>query len=276
MEYPMKVYGLNLIELFLKDFLAAVGWLLVLFTIMTAIFSGSFLGSGIFGGILIAATALNGIVLLLASSGIRQNRAALELGYALLVLVGVLWLVSGIIFSKIAAIIAAVVIIALFGIALFLRREAARKRFNPRCLSVRQFQTMIQVADTMIEGDGREVQHPIETAIRVDHLLHEVDSPLKKDIQTVLTLTEWLLPVLIWRPFPFSALGSNERRRAVEKVIGAKGLFRDVARTLKMLSCVGYYGSPGGMGQVGYIPFEERERSQGVNQAPSHYPDPFR
>ena len=46
---------------------------------------------------------------------------------------------------------------------------------------------------------------------------------MRKDLKFVLLLTEWALPLLVFRPFPFSVLGSNDRRRAVEKVIDAKG-----------------------------------------------------
>jgi hypothetical protein len=61
----------------------------------------------------------------------------------------------------------------------------------------------------------------------------------------------------------------------VEKVIGAGGLFRDVARSLKVLACAGYYGSPAGMRSIGYVPYEERERSKVQDQTPLHHPDPF-
>jgi hypothetical protein len=134
---------------------------------------------------------------------------------------------------------------------------------------------MVAVADTMIDGDGREAVHPIEVAVTVDHLLARVESPMRKDLKLVLVITEWALPLLVWRPFPFSVLGSNDRRRAVEKVINAKGPFRDVARSLKIMACVGYYGDQRGIAQVGFTRFELRPRAQGVDQAPLIHPDPF-
>ncbi len=73
-------------------------------------------------------------------------------------------------------------------------------------------------------------------------------------------------------------LGSTQRRRVIDRVIGRQGpggAFRDVARTLKMLTCAGYYGSAEGMAQVGYVPFEQRPRSSGVDQRPLVHPDPF-
>jgi hypothetical protein len=98
---------------------------------------------------------------------------------------------------------------------------------------------------------------------------------MRKDLKLVLVITEWALPLIVLRPFPFSVLGSNDRRRAVEKVINAKGPFRDVARSLKIMACVGYYGDQRGIAQVGFVHFPLRRRSQGVDQAPLIHPDPF-
>jgi hypothetical protein len=80
---------------------------------------------------------------------------------------------------------------------------------------------------------------------------------------------------MVLRPFPFSALGSNDRRRAVENVVNAKGPFRDVARSLKIMACVGYYGDGQGIAQTGFVRFEVRKRAQNVDQAPLTHPDPF-
>lgn len=275
MEYPMKIYGLNLFERFLTDFLAFLGWLLVIFAVVIGIFLKTFLTNELIAGVLITGTAATGVMLLLGSTGIRQNRAAVDMGYFFLALISLGWLISGLFMLKIGSLVAGIIMVLLFVFILFLRRQAIQARFKPRYFSLRKFETMIQIADTMLDADGKEALHPIEVAINVDHLMDIIDSSAREDIDTVLVLTEWLLPLLIWRPIPFSDMGSIERRRAVEKVIGAKGVFRDVARALKMLACVGYYGSPKGMAQVGYIPFEERERSQGVDQTPQQYPDPF-
>jgi hypothetical protein len=229
-----------------------------------------------FGGVVVAATLIAGLVLILASSGIRQNHAALDLGYLLFILAALGWLVNGLLPVKFPVLLTGVVMLLLFGLMVYLRRLAIQARFKPRFFSLRQFETMIQIADTMIDTDGQNVLHPIEVAIRADHFLASFDALVQQDIKRTLILVEWLLPLLVLgRPFTFSTLGTHERRRAVEKVIGARGLFRDVARFLKLLSCAGYYGSPEGMLQVGYIPFEERERSRGVDQNPQHYPDPI-
>jgi hypothetical protein len=276
MEYPMRVYGLNIFERILVDVMTAVSWLLMLFSIAVIIFPGVFFEKSIFGTLLIVFTFLCGIVLGIAGSGIRQNRSALAFGSLLLLLIAIGWLVNGFMPFKIAPLITTLVMLFCLLVIRLLRRRALTARFNPRFFTLRQFETMIQVADTMMDGDGQEIMGPIEIAIRADHMMAKIDSPVTKNIKLVMTLVEWLLPILIFRPFPFSTLGSNERRRVVQKVIGAKGIFRDVARSLKMLTCSGYYGSPKGMAQVGYIPYDDRERAQGIDQSPLVYADPFK
>jgi hypothetical protein len=275
MERPMEVYGLNLFERFLTDILTVLGWLLVLFVIVTGIFSDAFFSRDLAAGVLMAGTALAGLLLLLGSSGIRQNRASVDMAHFFLAIVGLGWFVNGLLASKSGSLVTGIIMLVLFVLILYVRRLALQARFKPRFFSLRQFETMVQIADTMIDGDGQEVLHPIQVAIQIDHLLDEVDSPLVKDVKRVMFLVEWLLPLMIGRPIPFSDLGSNERRRVVGKVIGARGLFRDVARTLKMLACIGYYGSSAAMAQVGYLPFEGRRRSQGVEQTPLEFADPF-
>lgn len=276
MEIPMRVYGLTLPEIFLEDFLTIVGWLLVVFAVVGYFVNGFFGAHNLLGGATITLTVITGLVLILASSGIRQNYAALDLSYLLMGLSILGWLISGVLHFNIPALVAGVILLLLMILAIYLRRLAIQARFKPRFFSLRQFETMVQIADTMIDTDGNNALNPIEIAIRTDHFLDSFDALAKEDIKSTLTIVEWLLPLIVLgRPFPFSTLGSHERRRAVEKIIGARGIFRDVARFLKLLACAGYYGSEEGMQQVGYIPFEERERSRGVNQAPQHYPDPF-
>jgi hypothetical protein len=270
----MKLYGLNVVEQLLDDVLVAVGGLLVAFTIVAGILDGAFGAHGTAGGLLLAATALAGVLLALGGSGIRQNAGASFLGMELLAIAAVGWILCAILSGAIGAWIAAAVLVVLFALLVALRRRALRLRFKPRFLTLRNFDTMVAVADTMIDGDGQEAVHPIEVAVTVDHLLARVESPSRKDLKTVLLLTEWALPLLVWRPFPFSVLGSNDRRRAVENVINAKGPFRDVARSLKIMACVGYYGDARGIEQVGFVPYEQRPRSH-VDQTPLIHPDPF-
>ena len=275
MEHPLKAYGLNLLEIILSDFLAIAGWLLVIFAIVAVVFSGTFFEDPFVSGLLTAGTFLTGLVMQLGSAGIRQNRPAANLGMRLFAVVTLGWLANGLFAPRVGALIAGIIMLLDFGLLIFLRQQSVKARFKPRFFSLRQFETMVQVADTMIDGDGQEKLHPIEVAINTDHLLAEIDSPMKGTFKTVLIVVEWLLPLIIGRPFPFSDLGSNERRRAVEKVIGAGGIFRDVARGLKAMASLGYYGSPKVMAHVGYVPFEERGRFQGAVTTPQHYPDPF-
>jgi hypothetical protein len=274
-DHPMKVYGLNVVEQVLDDVLVAAGALLVAFAIVAGILDGAFEARGTAGGLLLAATAMAGVLLALGGSGIRQNAGASFLGFELLAIAALGWIVCAIVAGSVGATIAAAVLVAVFALLVALRRRALRVRFKPRFLSLRNFDTMVAVADTMIDGDGREAVHPIEVAVTVDHLLARVESPMRKDLKFVLVITEWALPLLVLRPFPFSVLGSNDRRRAVEKVINAKGPFRDVARSLKIMSCVGYYGDQRGIAQVGFVHYEHRRRAQGVDQTPLTHPDPF-
>jgi hypothetical protein len=134
---------------------------------------------------------------------------------------------------------------------------------------------LIQIIDTVIETDGRTDANPIDGAIRVDHLLARIDAPARDDIRRLLFVTEWILPLLIFKPVPFTVLGSNDRRRAIERVVDSRfGLLRDVARFFKTAGCVGYYGSPPALAEIGYIPFDMRPRSVGVAQAPAVHTEP--
>jgi hypothetical protein len=271
----MRLYGLNVVEQLLDDVLVAVGALLAVFALVAGILDGAFGARGTAGGLLLAATAAAGLLLALGGSGIRQNAGASFLGFELLAIATIGWLVCAFVSGAAGAALAVLPLAALFALLVALRRRALRLRFRPRFLSLRNFETMVAVADTMIDADGREAVHPIEVAVTVDHLLDRVDSPMRKELKLVLVLTEWALPLMVLRPFPFSVLGSNDRRRAVEKVINAKGAFRDIARSLKIMSCVGYYGDQRGIAQVGFVHFGLRERSQGVDQGPLTHPDPF-
>lgn len=271
----MRLYGLNVVEQLLDDVLVAVGALLALFALVAGILDGAFGARGTAGGLLLAATAAAGLLLALGGSGIRQNAGASFLGFELLAIAAIGWLVCAFVSGYAGAAVTVFPLVALFALLVALRRRALRLRFRPRFLSLRNFETMVAVADTMIDADGREAVHPIEVAVTVDHLLDRVDSPMRKELKLVLVLTEWALPLMVLRPFPFSVLGSNDRRRAVEKVINAKGPFRDIARSLKIMSCVGYYGDQRGIAQVGFVHFELRKRSQGVDQGPLTHPDPF-
>ncbi len=277
MDHPMRAHGPTAYELVLADYLAGLGLVLIALTIAAGIVPSTLLpGATATGGLLAGFAAAAGLCLIQAGGGIRQNRAALDLGLALLFATGLAWTAWAIVDAGAVPIVTGAALIAAAVPVVVLRRFAVRARFAPRFLSPRQLETMVAVAETMIDGDGREAIHPIDVAIRVDHLLDEGRPEVAGgEIKMVMFIVEWLLPLVIARPMPFTTLGSTSRRRAVEKVIGAGGPFRDVARTLKVLSCVGYYGNPETMRALGYVPFDERERSTDIDQTPIRHPDPF-
>lgn len=276
MAYPMRRYGPTVQEAVLADVLAGLGLLMAALGIAAAIWPDALLPDATLGGGMLAAgTSAAGLLLALAGAGLRQNRAALDVGHAFALVAALAWLLWGSIAGRTLPIVAGgALALAWVGLTL-LRRSAVRARFKPRFFSPRAFETMVQIADTMIDGDGREVLDPIDVAVHTDHLLDDVRSPATDELKLVMILVEYGLPLLIWRPFPFSTLGSAQRRRAVEKVIGASGPFRDVARSLKVLSCAGYYGDAATMRAIGYIPYEERHRADGADTRPLVHPDPF-
>ena len=238
MNYPMKVYGLNVFEWFLVDTVTTLGWALLALGICTAALPRAFAFGPVERAIFATAAVGVAFTLHLAGAGIRQNRAALDLSCLLLAALGSGWTVRAIWNGSTLGISLGAILVAAFAVVMFFRKEAIRARFKPRFLSLRQFETMVQVADAMIEPSGPAQFSPIDIAIRVDHLLAQKDSPVRKDIRRGLVMVEWALPWLVFRPIPFSDLGSFERRLAVAKVTGAQGLFRGVASTLKTLSSI--------------------------------------
>jgi hypothetical protein len=211
----------------------------------------------------------------IAGAGTRQNRALLEPATVFLLLTGLFSLVYGTLYASGYLLSGGILGVLLVILIMGLNSLAVKHRFKPRFFSQRQFETMIQIADAMLDTDGGAALSAIEITVNVDHMLSKVSSPAAtREMRTVIILVEWVLPILQLRPFPFSSLGSEERRRLIEKVIGSKGIFRNVAKAMKVLFCIGYYGDDKGMLQTGFIPFEERERAH-QDQAPFFYPDPF-
>jgi hypothetical protein len=276
MDYPMRVYGPNVYELVLTDCLAGLGLALIGWAVAVAIMPETLgVAATAAGGLLAGATGGAGAVLILAGSGPRQNRAALDLGEGLLAITSLAWLSCSIVMGRVVPIVAGAVMVALACLIVALRRAAIHARFKPRFFSARQFETMVAVADTMIDGDGREAIDPISIAVNVDHLLAQTDGPAPDQIRLLMRVVEWLLPLLLARPIPFSSLGSGVRRRVITRVIDSTGLLRAVARTLKVLSSFGYYGNPQTMLQIGYVPFDERPRAATLDETPAGYADPF-
>lgn len=266
---PVRVYGPNVGELMLANALLALGWGLAVLAIVTAVRPGLLGGTPALAG----ASAVVALPLFLAAGGVRQNRGALTIGQLLLLALTAGWIARGL--SGRPAALATGITLLLACIAVhFVWRQAVRLRFKPRFFTVGQFETMIQIADVMLEGEDQLALNPIQVAVNVDHLLAQIKAPALQDLGRVLVLVEYVAPLLTLRPVPFSLLGTVARRRVVERVVFGRGLFRDVARSLKLLACAGYYCAPEGMTGVGYVPFDERPRAVGVDQTPATYPLP--
>ncbi len=273
MIVPMRRFDLNVTETFLADLGNGVAVLLMIFGVGVVLRPGWFEARDFWGGLLACATFGSGLLLGLGSGGIRQNRAVLDMSLRLMGLEALAWLALGIWRGAWLSIVAGLLIGMFAAACWILRREGTRSRFIPRYFTMRQFETMIQIADAMLDADDLKLS-PIDVAIRTDHLLAEVDSPIKDDIKQVMFLIEWLTPFLVLRPFPFSDLGTHERRRIIRKVIWSRGLFRDVSRTLKLLSTFTYYTAPDVRTDLGYVDFDDRERAQGLDQSLHVYPVP--
>jgi hypothetical protein len=269
----MRRFNMNITEVFLSDLGNIFAILLILSAIWVMALPGWFEATRFWGGVLAFATFTSGLLLGLGSGGIRQNRSALELSFVFTLATGIGWLVHGVLRFAPLAILLGLAVTAMFVACWLIRREGVRGRFTPRFFSLRQFETMVQIADAMLDSDDLAI-HPVEVALRADHFLAEIDSPVKKDIRKVMFLVEWLTPLLVLRPFPFSDLGTHERREIIRKVIWSRGLFRDVARTLKLLSTFPYYTHPQAREQIGYVDFDARERARGLDQTPKTYPVP--
>jgi hypothetical protein len=262
------VYGLNVGELVLAGLLKMLGWALAALAVLMAI-RPSWLG-----GASPALAAVAAALLFLSAGGVRQNRGALALGRLLLLLLAAGALISGVRSSDAAAVAMGATLLLAWIVVRLVWRQAIRLRFKPRFFSVRQFETMVQIADVMLEGEGHLALNPVQVAVNADHLLSEITSPALKDIKFVMRILEWIAPLLAFYPVPFSLLGTNGRRRIIERVVYGRGPFRDVARSLKLLACAGYYFAPEGMASVGYVPFDDRIHATGRDRTPKTYPLP--
>jgi hypothetical protein len=276
MDQAMRKYGMNVFELALSFWLGLSSWLCLLLAIAGLILREDVFSDAFGGGVVIGGLVLCFAVLGLWSAGIRQNGALKDAGVVCIGLTGLLLTILGLAYGDAAAIVSGFVLLLLLALICVLQYHAVRIRFKPRFFSPRQFQTMIKIADTMIDSDGKQALNSIEIAFSTDHMFAKISSPAAiKEVRLVMLLVEWVLPLLAFRPFPFSDLGTAERRALVNKVIGSKGVLKNVAKVMKLFACAGYYGDPRGMAQVGYIPFDDRPRAQGESQEPNVYKDPF-
>ena len=254
----MDRYGETLVDLLLAR-VCAITALIELALAVALLATGDAVDAGVLGVLAIATTLTAAGALLLASAGVGQNGPFADVGAVLTMTSALLWLVVFVLDTTLLVgltwpleLLAAIALLTLAGVAV-------RVRYRPRFFSARQLGTLMQVADAVIDGGGREVTSSIQVAINTDHIVARMHSPSRKDFQRVLVLVEYAVPLLtVFRPLPFSLMGTHERQRSIERVIRRRGIFRLVARTLKLLSMIGYYGAESTFASVGYVPFEER------------------
>jgi hypothetical protein len=270
MIYPMRRFGYNVTERFLSSMGNVFGLMFILATPALVWTSAHLAVRTMWGGVLVTGVLVSGLLLGLGSGGIRQNRSVFNFGLRITLVTGIAWGIHTAVSQTYYAAIVSAGMIAVYVICAVARQEAIRSRFAPRFFSLRQFETMIAIADVMID-DEEEKLHPVEIALRTDHLLAKIHSSAKKDILRVLFLIEWILPVLMLRPIPFSELGTHERRRLVKKIIWSRGIFRDISRTLKLLTMFSYYTEPSVRSSIGYVEFDDRERVKDLDQTPKSF-----
>ena len=152
--------------------------------------------------------------------------------------------------------------------------------YTPQYLSKKEFATYIAVVETFIQTNGNNAIRPVEVAERMDRLFNKVNHPqLEKLTQVFKALNAYSF----WRKQKsFRKLTLKQREtiiveiqnpgkfwRFIERIPGVTGASKDLIRGLKVLSTVGYYSHPLAKKQVGYIPFEERTSTQGIDLTPS-------
>ena len=181
MDHPMRLYGLNVVEQVLDDVLVAVGALLAAFALVAGD-PRRRVRRARHGGRPARSPRPRSPASCSRSAARASARTAARptSGFALLAVAALGWIACGIVAGSVARADRRRALVALFALLVALRRRALRLRFKPRFLSLRKFDTMVQVADTMIDGDGREALDPIEVAVAADHLLDHVDSPPRR------------------------------------------------------------------------------------------------
>jgi len=142
-----------------------------------------------------------------------------------------------------------------------------------KVFSPNEFETFSCAADVMIPQTGR-VLSPQQIAQRADSFLARVDKRYADEILRALDVLEWLIPVTILKLEPFTKLSARSRREVIQQLIDSPGLFKDVARALKLMTMFNYYTDEGVRKSIGYVEFEDRKRAQGVDQTQHTYPPP--
>jgi hypothetical protein len=209
---------------------------MILFAVLAAVWRQTLTPDGFAGGLLTGTTAIVGAVLLLGGSGVRQNRAALDLGFVLWILLALGWLGRGLFPFHAAGLSVGGVLAVSVGLAWVARRHAVKMRHNPRFFSGRQFETMIQLADVMIHRVGGSDDQPIEVAVDTDHELAEHAEIAPSQLRSGFFLLEWVAPLLVGLPIPFSDLGTHTRRRILRRAARRSRIFQPVAKALTIIT----------------------------------------
>jgi choline dehydrogenase-like flavoprotein len=279
----MRTRGPTVHELLLADLANALGLLVLVWAVLAIVLGTTMLPyTTVAGGALAGAGLGVGASLILAAGDVRRRRALLSLALSALGSVGALLVVLGAIAGRACPIgVGAFFLVARVPVG-EVRGHATRGGYRPQWFGRRSFEAMVATADVMLDADGREALPPEQVAEHTDHLLHVIDTPLKSQIGLMFIVLEWVLPLIVLlRPLPFTALGERDRRRLVIKLTKATGpiplvarTFRTIARTMKVLTCAGYYGDPRAKRAVGFVEYEWSPRSRGVDLSPLMRPDP--
>jgi hypothetical protein len=139
--------------------------------------------------------------------------------------------------------------------------------------SKKQFETAVHVAEVMIPQEGRLIS-PDQIVTRADALLSISNPPSGPQIRSALTLLEFVLPIVILRPIPFSLLSLKSRRKLLQKIVASHGQLRALARMLRTITAFCYYTDVNVRQAIGYVEFEQRSRYGGLDTRPYHYPPP--
>jgi choline dehydrogenase-like flavoprotein len=278
----MRVDGASVFELVLAPLVTALGLLAVAWTIAAVIRPGTLLPAPtVAAGLVAGAVGAAGLCMVLAGGGLRRYAGSLDLGLLLLGLAAATLVVWGAVEGRTWAIVSGALWLAARMLAGGLRREAVRDGYRPRWLSGRSFETLIATVETVLDADGREVISPARAAANTDLLLSRIEAPIQPLIRMLFAwVIEWGLPLVARRPVPFSRLGARARRQALATLIDAEGflgripMLRSVPRTMKVLSCAGYYGDPAVMRAIGFVEYEGSPRSHGKDLSAHTYDDP--
>jgi hypothetical protein len=227
---------MGVVEAFVGDLSRWVGWAMVVFAAAATVWRSGLTPDGFVGGLLTGATALVGGVLLLGAGGVRQNRSALDVGFVTWVLLALGWLVKGLVPFHAIGLGVGTVLTLTAVLAWVARRHAVKTRYNPRFFSTRQFETMIQLADVMIHRVGQSDDHPIQVAVDTDHELAKRADTTRGQLRAGFFLLEWVAPILVGLPIPFSDLGTHTRRRILQKAARRRRIFQPVLKCLTIIS----------------------------------------